>query len=181
MGLPKGYKFSAETIEKRSSSIVMNGKRRKKPSEDGMFVCPTCKTAKPREMFHKDKRTWSGLKSQCRECHSKSSVATRNMDNYRKSKRKSEAIRRARKAMCDCSITAEQFDALEAMYGSRCLCCGSTEDLQWDHIVPLAHGGPHSVSNLQRLCRVCNEKKQARFADYRSEEQKVWVVEFRKV
>ena len=44
----------------------------------------------------------------------------------------------------------------------RCAYCGSPEDLQWEHIIPLAMGGPDSIDNLVRACRSCNLEKGAR-------------------
>ena len=44
----------------------------------------------------------------------------------------------------------------------QCAYCGSPADLQWEHIVPLAMGGPDNIDNLVRACRSCNLKKGAR-------------------
>jgi 5-methylcytosine-specific restriction endonuclease McrA len=41
----------------------------------------------------------------------------------------------------------------------RCEYCGSTDSLQWDHIIPLARGGPNAIDNLVRACRACNLRK----------------------
>lgn len=46
--------------------------------------------------------------------------------------------------------------------GSRCLHCGSMQDLTLDHIIPWSQGGSDSPTNLQTLCRSCNAKKGAR-------------------
>ena len=43
--------------------------------------------------------------------------------------------------------------------GGRCAVCGSTFDLQYDHILPVALGGATTVDNLQLLCAECNQRK----------------------
>lgn len=43
--------------------------------------------------------------------------------------------------------------------GRNCLECGSPEDLQFDHIIPVALGGATTAENLQILCGDCNRLK----------------------
>lgn len=65
-------------------------------------------------------------------------------------------------------ITFGQWYALKAIYGDICLACGAAEDLEPDHVVPLARGGSNLIENIQPLCRRCNLSKHARSsADYR--------------
>lgn len=45
--------------------------------------------------------------------------------------------------------------------GGRCAVCEATFDLQYDHVLPVAHGGATSVENLQLLCGSCNREKSA--------------------
>ena len=43
--------------------------------------------------------------------------------------------------------------------GGRCQRCGADEDLQFDHIVPMAKGGSSTVKNVELLCGNCNRLK----------------------
>jgi len=43
--------------------------------------------------------------------------------------------------------------------GGRCVECGSNFDLQYDHVLPVAHGGATTLENLQLLCADCNRRK----------------------
>jgi 5-methylcytosine-specific restriction endonuclease McrA len=45
--------------------------------------------------------------------------------------------------------------------GGRCVECGSSFEIQYDHVIPLALGGANTVQNLQILCAPCNQAKGA--------------------
>lgn len=179
MPWPKGKPFSPIHIARRSASLRASGKRRKKPDDSGRWKCCTCQIWKFESEYHPDNRTSNGLKPQCKKCHQKTSVMSRDPEKYKANKRMSEARRRARKSGAEGEISKQALSELEGKFGSACLLCGTDETLQWDHVIPLARGGSHCVTNLQRLCRKCNEIKQARDYDYRTEEHKVWVLEFK--
>lgn len=53
------------------------------------------------------------------------------------------------------------------IYGGRCLRCGSTENIERDHVIPVDEGGTRSGDNLQPLCRACNASKRTGKEDYR--------------
>jgi hypothetical protein len=44
----------------------------------------------------------------------------------------------------------------------RCRMCGSTEILEYDHVIPVSKGGTSDPENIQLLCRSCNRTKRTR-------------------
>jgi len=43
--------------------------------------------------------------------------------------------------------------------GAKCSRCGSREDLEYDHIIPLSRGGSNTARNIELLCEECNRRK----------------------
>lgn len=63
---------------------------------------------------------------------------------------------------------------LKRFYKFRCVRCSKKENiadpnsiLTIDHVIPLAFGGVRNITNIQPLCRPCNEAKGAGVTDYR--------------
>jgi len=51
-----------------------------------------------------------------------------------------------------------------------CLCCGAKKNLTIDHILPKSKGGGNKMSNLQILCKICNEIKADSTINFRAKE-----------
>lgn len=45
--------------------------------------------------------------------------------------------------------------------GGKCARCGSRENLEYDHIIPLSRGGSNTTRNIELLCEKCNRQKGA--------------------
>ncbi len=50
---------------------------------DDVKTCSMCKESKSYSEFYSDPRTNDGLRSQCKKCHTKTNLNTRNKDNPR--------------------------------------------------------------------------------------------------
>jgi 5-methylcytosine-specific restriction endonuclease McrA len=75
---------------------------------------------------------------------------------------------RAKKRAAPGKSTSEEITALLNLFDNQCLSCGSKENIEIDHIIPLSLGGTNYIWNLQPLCRSCNATKGNRnSADYR--------------
>ncbi|WP_373567337.1 HNH endonuclease [Daejeonella sp.] len=55
------------------------------------------------------------------------------------------------------SVTTKKI--VYARDGGACRCCGSSLNLEYDHITPFSCGGGNDVSNIQLLCQKCNRSK----------------------
>jgi hypothetical protein len=56
-------------------------------------------------------------------------------------------------------VSTELRRAVFERDGGRCVECGGAFDIQYDHILPVAHGGATTLQNLQILCAECNRRK----------------------
>lgn len=56
-------------------------------------------------------------------------------------------------------ISATTKRIVFARDGGVCQCCGSSLNLEFDHITPFSCGGSNDASNIQLLCQRCNRSK----------------------
>lgn len=68
--------------------------------------------------------------------------------------------RRSLKAASGSGYTVNQVRKIHAAQGGRCAgCLKPVTSYHADHVVPLALGGAHDISNIQVLCAPCNLSK----------------------
>ena len=57
------------------------------------------------------------------------------------------------------SVNGWDLLALYVQHGKRCVYCGSTDDISFDHKEPLSKGGANTIDNLALACKSCNSSK----------------------
>jgi 5-methylcytosine-specific restriction endonuclease McrA len=84
-----------------------------------------------------------------------------NRDRTRVSRRQNQALRKARKAATQTAPI--DYSEILREYGMVCHICGGDiadqRDLHFDHVIPLARGGEHSVENIRPSHARCNLQK----------------------
>ena len=74
--------------------------------------------------------------------------------------------RRARKHASQGKYTQGEWELLVRQADGRCNYCGErSDDLQPDHVIPLARGGSNQIDNIVPACRECNQRKHTQTAD----------------
>ena len=77
------------------------------------------------------------------------------LDRLRKIRARSEEISSARRERIPDEVKAFVWER----DAGRCVQCGSEDDLQFDHVIPVAKGGGTAAENIQILCGDCNRRK----------------------
>lgn len=89
----------------------------------------------------------------------------RNPDKARANFLRRDALERA---VGGSLVTARDLVWLVRRHGGMCAYCHTRPYEHFDHVIPLARGGRHSIGNLLPACARCNLSKGARFlADWR--------------
>ena len=179
----------AERTSKQRLRFLANPRTEKK--------CGACKVTMSATDFYSNRYSPDGLNTYCKECAKayKRREYSANPDPIREQKRTQRATpeylewqraylrewrkanptkaaeytnrRNRRKEDNGGSHTAEEFKSLCEHYGNRCLCCREAKPLIADHVIPVVKGGTSDISNIQPLCKQCNQRKNVHIRDYR--------------
>lgn len=68
-------------------------------------------------------------------------------------------------------LTPKMWLTILDYHGYKCLLCGSSNNLEIDHVIPVSLGGGNNFSNLIPLCKRCNSIKRNKFIDPRQSEK----------
>ena len=60
-----------------------------------------------------------------------------------------------------CNFTFEDWEYCKDFFNNSCAYCGSSDNLQQDHVIPMSKGGHYSPDNIICSCRSCNASKRA--------------------
>lgn len=139
-------------------------------------ICTKCGAEKPKADFHswtcKPCRNLQSAKryEQSKETRAKQRKEYRaqNLQQVREWSRNGANRRRVRKLGAQPTLTTAEWERVLECYGRKCLCCGATENITQDHVIPLSRGGTHTADNVQPLCGRCNSKKHTKIIDYRA-------------
>ena len=102
---------------------------------------------------------WSGIDMTFEE------VALLHWDAKRKREAKFDRLRKIKAREEDLAATRRERipDEVRAFVWERdegrCVRCGAEDDLQFDHVIPVAKGGGVAADNIQILCGNCNRAK----------------------
>lgn len=153
-------------------------------------ICSICKIEKSIFDFYKTSN--AGLFSYCKSCHKqkaldwkinnperRKAIDKKNgskwaKDNPEKNRLKANQwakdnpekvankYHKRKATLQNCKSFYIRNSFLIKLYKSNCVICGSAENIEADHIIPISRGGIHGESNLQPLCKNCNSSKGAK-------------------
>lgn len=122
--------------------------------------CKICRSEKERDSYAKNKEARLAYARKYREAN----IERARENALRGQKKRYRLMKAARE---EGRVTKTQKFELVAAYGYKCMCCGATESITFDHIVPISKGGKDVIENIQLLCGSCNSSKASRVIDYR--------------
>lgn len=150
-----------------------------------MKTCTKCGIEQSISSFHKDRQKRDGLSCSCKSCKKK--YQQNNPEIFKRAKMRyekkhpenvKETIRKYQKNNPQVGLNAYHRrrarilgnktysiskKEMKKLYNSPCVYCGSTKEINADHVIPIARGGYHGIGNLAPACGPCNRRKHDSF------------------
>jgi 5-methylcytosine-specific restriction endonuclease McrA len=155
-------------------------------------ICSRCQIAKELDQFSADRTKKDGKQGYCRSCKndlSKARDSTRTeyfrtrkaeerIENHEhvlsrerawrktpagKAKTRRQGIARRTKLGVE-HATVYELKARWDEYRGMCAYCAFRAAIEWDHYIPLKHGGTDTIENLFPACQECNRGRGGKFA-----------------
>lgn len=122
----------------------------------GLYWCKVCRDWRPRDaMVFSSSGYSTGL---CREHHSEKQREYYASSPERRRRAYQFAKERKDKAK---PVSAKEKRRLLELFGGQCAYCEERPFEEWDHFVPLKHGGKSVPGNILPSCLQCNRSKHA--------------------
>ena len=144
------HKEQCKATSRRISKNLTKEQRAKKAIYNKEYK----KTDKYIESQIKYRKTEGGKETAKRSCHNYSKSEKGRLSSATRHNR-----RRAAKKMVENNFTLEMWKQTLEEYNYLCAYCGSKENIQQDHVVPVSKGGGNTKDNVVPACPSCNASK----------------------
>lgn len=184
--------------DKKYPHLKDRREERKGLHEQGLRRCTKCSVVKSLSDFYKKKYCRGGFSSWCKQCEQVADkeykqskewkswykeyvksergqvVRKGSVSRYSKTEkyRLSCSKRKARKKNLIGDLILEDWLFILNFFDNKCAYCGATsENLEQDHVIPVARGGGYTFSNIVPACLPCNRGKNNR-------EVRAWMIKW---
>lgn len=145
-----------DCITKRYTIKEVGTRERRAKRAIGLYWCKICRDWQPRDlMVFGSSGSSTGL---CRKHNNDYQRRQYKSNPERRHKAYLSAKERRAKAK---PISADEKRRLLELFGGQCAYCGERSFEEWDHFVPLKHGGKSIPGNILPSCLQCNRSKHA--------------------
>ena len=126
------------------------------------LVCYKCQICEVQFGERSRRQEWQfddGRKVICLRCHTKleNKIRDRKFDEWLESTKEKSTTPNTTRERIQSAVKREVWRRDQG----KCVECGISENLEFDHIIPVSKGGANTVRNLQLLCESCNRSKSA--------------------
>jgi len=143
--------------------------------KDGQKKCSKCSEWRELDQYNRDGKYRDGrvkLAAHCKCCDKARALVSKESEKRKHQIKAAGSKNRAKRNGAFCAGKIEYTKVFDRDKW-RCRHCGckvqkhnvkANDAAELDHIVPLSIGGPHTYSNVQTLCKSCNQSKHNRYA-----------------